>query len=185
MHPEPADDSGSWARLRPAVGTAIRLVMGVVFGYAGISKILDIPVAKVSVESYRIFPREIADTIGVVLPVVEIALGLLLLLGVGTRIVSIMLSLLLIAFIAGIASLWVRGISTQCGCFGGSLIPTGRPDYPLEIARDSGMLLATAWLVLWPRTRFAVEDLLGRQQDPAAARVDDLGAPAGDALAAR
>lgn len=137
--------------------------MGAIFIYAGYSKIIDIPLAELSVESYQIFPREIAHVIGIALPLVELALGLLLLLGVGTRIVAVLLSGMLVLFIAGIASLWIRGINTQCGCFGGSLIPAGEPNFALEIGRDLLMLVATAWLVLWPRTYFAVEDLLARR----------------------
>lgn len=179
MNEEPTGRGGSWIQIRTAIGTLARLVMGAIFIYAGYSKVIDIPLAKLSVESYQIFPREIAHVIGIALPVIEIALGLLLLIGLGTRVVSILLSVMLVLFIAGIASLWIRGINTQCGCFGGSLIATGKPNFALEIGRDLLMLAATMWLVIWPRTYFAVEDLIsGRSGDyDAADELDDEPAP--------
>lgn len=172
---EPTDRGGSWARIRTAISTLLRLIMAAVFIYAGYTKVIDIPLAKLSVESYQIFPRDIAHIIGIVLPVLEIALGLLLLLGLGTRLVAIALSVMLVAFIAGIASLWIRGINVQCGCFGGSLLAGGKPNFALEIGRDVLMLAATVWLAIWPRTYFALEDLLGgRSTDPDADLEDDL-----------
>lgn len=135
--------------------------MAGVFIWAGLGKITDIELAKLSVESFQIFPREIAHIIGVALPVLEIALGVLLLVGLGTRLVAILMSLMLLAFIVAIASLWIRGINVACGCFGGSLLASERPNFAFEIGRDVLMLAATAWLVLWPRTHVALDNVIG------------------------
>lgn len=161
MHAESATGSGVWPSARTAISTVARLAMAAVFVVAGLSKITDIELAKLSVESYQIFPREIAHVIGITLPVLEIALGALLLLGLGTRVVALLMSLLLIAFIAGIASLWIRDINVACGCFGGSILATERPNFAFEIGRDLLMLAATAWLTVWPRTHLALDDVLG------------------------
>ena len=32
--------------------------------------------------------------------------------------------------------------------------------YALDIARDVGLLLLSLWLVIWPRTKFALDNLL-------------------------
>ena len=68
-----------------------------------------------------------------------------------------------VAFIIGISSAWARGLSIDCGCFGGGRArPATRPaKYPWEIARDVGLLLLlSAWLVWRPRTPLAVDNLL-------------------------
>ena len=150
-------------RIRPLISTALRLVMGVVFLVAGISKLSDLTIAELSVQSYELLPADVARIVGVVLPIVEVSLAVLLLLGIGTRATAIVLSLLLVIFIFGIASLWARGIVAQCGCFGGSLIMTEAPSYPLEIARDSVMLVAILWLVAWPKTFLSVDVWLARR----------------------
>lgn len=151
---------------RITIGTIARLVMAVIFLWAGFAKVTNLAVAELSVQSYQLMPAQTARVIGIVLPMVEIMLGLLLLVGLGTRLVSIILALMLVAFIFGIASLWVRGIKAQCGCFGNSLIMTEAPSYPLEIFRDSMMLLATLYLIVWPRTFFSLDNWFSSRDEP-------------------
>ena len=84
-----------------------------------------------------------AKAIGAAQPFVEIALGVLLLLGLATRLAAGISALLMVLFIAGISSAWARGLAIDCGCFsqGG---PAGRrPDPELlpEILRDIGFLV--------------------------------------------
>ncbi len=44
------------------------------------------------------------------------------------------------AFIIGIASVWARGITIDCGCFGGGGYDAdAASQYPWEIARDVGL----------------------------------------------
>lgn len=152
-------------RARETIGTIARLVMAGTFLWAGFAKVTNLAVAELSVQSYQLMPNQVARVIGIVLPMVEILLGLLLLVGLGTRLVAIILSLMLVAFIFGISSLWVRGIKAQCGCFGNSLIMTEAPSYPLEVFRDSMMLLATVYLVVWPRTLFSLDNWFARRDE--------------------
>lgn len=67
-----------------------------------------------------------------------------------------------LAFIIGIASAWARGLQIECGCFGGSgsLVQNASAKYPSEIARDGGLLILSALLVVWPRSKLALDDVL-------------------------
>jgi hypothetical protein len=62
----------------------------------------------------------------------------------------------------GIASAWARGLSIECGCFGGGGGPAedAAAKYPWEIARDIGLLLLSGWLVVRPRTRWSLDNRL-------------------------
>ena len=72
-----------------------------------------------------------------------------------------MSALLFVAFIIGIGSAWARGLEIDCGCFGGGGELAGASDkYPGEIARDVGLLLASLWLVVRPRTRWSLDSLI-------------------------
>ena len=52
-------------------------------------------------------------------------------------------------FIVAIASVWYRGISIDCGCFGGGgEVDASQTQYPAEIARDLGLLLAVGATVV-------------------------------------
>ena len=69
--------------------------------------------------------------------------------------------MLQVAFIIGIASVWARGISINCGCFGdGGPDPDAISKYPWEIARDVGLLLLSLFLVWLRRTPLALDNLL-------------------------
>jgi uncharacterized membrane protein YphA (DoxX/SURF4 family) len=83
----------------------------------------------------------------------ELALGALLLVGLGTRMVAIVSAVVLVAFIGAVAQSWARGLTIDCGCFGGGgQVAPGETQYPQEIARDIGFLLLAGWLLLRPRS---------------------------------
>ena len=65
-------------------------------------------------------------------------------------------------FVVGIASAWARGLSIECGCFGGGggSVEDFAAAYPWEIARDVGLMLASLWLVWRPRTPWALDNVL-------------------------
>ena len=48
---------------------------------------------------------------------------------------------------------WARGLSIDCGCFGGGgAVDGGQTAYGRELLRDTGFLLLAGWLVVRPRT---------------------------------
>ncbi|WP_406197604.1 DoxX family membrane protein [Kitasatospora sp. NBC_01560] len=143
------------------LGTAVRLGLAVVWGWAGLAKIADPAEAAQAVRAYEILPESLVKPVGYALPFLELALALLLLIGLGVRLVAVISALLLLAFIAGIASAWARGISIDCGCFGGGgAVDASQTEYLQEILRDTGFLVLAAWLIRWPRTKFSVDGWL-------------------------
>ncbi len=72
------------------------------------------------------------------------------------------LGLLLAVYIAGISSVWARGLSIDCGCFskGGQLAPGQHPNYLWDIVRDVALLAVAVFLFLTPRTRISVDSYL-------------------------
>lgn len=151
-----------WHTLRPWLGTAVRLGLAAVWLISGASKVGDLAASGRSVAAYRVMPYDVAKVIGAALPFVELALGLLLLVGLATRVSAGIASLLLLVFIAGIASAWARGLTIDCGCFGtgGELAPGESPSYGLDILRDIGFLVLAGFLLVWPVTRLSVDSWL-------------------------
>jgi uncharacterized membrane protein YphA (DoxX/SURF4 family) len=143
------------------LGVLARLVLGGVWLWAGLAK-LPHPNASVSaVRAYQLIPTGLAETVGHVLPMLEVVVGACLVLGLLVRFSGALSALLLVAFIVGIASVWSRGLEIDCGCFGsGGPNPNASDKYPWEIARDVGLLALSLFLVWRPRTRLAVDNLI-------------------------
>jgi uncharacterized membrane protein YphA (DoxX/SURF4 family) len=142
----------------PWIGTAARLVLAGVFGVSGVLKVVDPAGSVRAVQAYELLPAELARLVGYALPFAEIALALLLLAGLATRFAAAASGLLLVVFIGGVALAWARGLSIDCGCFGGGgAVAPGQTRYLEEILRDLGLLLLAGWLVWRPGTRLAID----------------------------
>lgn len=146
----------------PWISTAARLGLAAVWLVAGALKAGDLAASARAVNAYQLMPYDAAKVVGAVQPYLEIALGLLLLIGLAVRFSAAISAVLLTVFIAGIVSAWSRGLAIDCGCFsaGGTLAAGQRPQYAPEIARDVGFLLLAGILVWKPGTRFALDRLL-------------------------
>lgn len=161
--------SAVFAQVAPWVTLACRLLMAFVLAYAGYSKVTEPLAAARAVRAYQILPESLVRPVGYGLPFLEIALALLLLVGLAARFSGAAAALLMLVFIGGIASVWARGIAIDCGCFGGGgQVAAGETQYPLDILRDAGLVLASAWIALFPPGRLALDSrILG---DPVASR---------------
>lgn len=143
------------------VGMLARLTLGGVLLVSGILKLADLTGAIQSVVAYEIFDYEGARLVATMLPVVEVAVGALLLVGLLTRASAVVAGLLMLAFIAGITSAWSRGLTIDCGCFSsGGLVDPGETTYLLDILRDLGLLVLAGWLIRRPRMPWSIDALL-------------------------
>lgn len=146
-------------RGRPAqlwLSLAARLALGVVLVVAGGLKVSDPNAAIRAVTAYQLLPSDLATLVGYGLPFFEIMLGLLLVVGLATRASAATAGVLMILFIAAVASAWARGLSIDCGCFGGGG-QTDDPQYLPEILRDLLFLGLAGWLVAFPASRWALD----------------------------
>jgi len=146
---------------------AARLVIGGVWVYAGAAKLPDPAQSVEAVRAYQLLPGDTASTVGQLLPVVEVVVGICLVLGLFTRAFAVLSALLFVIFIAGVASVWIRDIDIDCGCFGGGgYDPDAASAYPWEIARDTGLLLLSILLAWQGSTRLALDSALFRRREP-------------------
>ena len=149
---------GPRERVLPWLGTVARLVLGGVLLVAGVLKLGHTAASVQAVQAYRLLPPALADGAGVVLPILEVALGALLVLGLFVRWSAVAGGLLMVVFSAGIASAWARGLSIDCGCFGGGgAVTPGSASYLPDLARDAVLALLALYLVVRPSTRLALD----------------------------
>jgi uncharacterized membrane protein YphA (DoxX/SURF4 family) len=143
------------------VGLLARLIVGVVLIWAGALKVTSPAVSARAVNAFQILPYDVARYVGYALPLVELLIGLMLVFGLFTRLAAVVGGLLMVAFIIGIASAWARGLSIDCGCFGGGgTIAAAQTQYPLDIMRDLGVAACAAWLVVRPGTAYSLDHRL-------------------------
>jgi uncharacterized membrane protein YphA (DoxX/SURF4 family) len=145
------------------ISLVVRIALAAIMFVAGYAKFSEAqPLQKLAVSSYQILPKGVVTPVAYGLPVLEMALAAMILLGFATRVMAVCVGLLFIVFIAGIISAWARGLSIDCGCFGGGgSVGKGQTHYLREILRDIGFLVLAAWLMVFPRGKLALDRLLG------------------------
>jgi len=97
-----------FATMQPWLSTVARPLLGGVFAVSGGAKIVDPDESIRAVRAYRILPEAGAQLMGLGLPVLELALAALLIVGLGTRLLAVASGVLMIVFISGVASVWAR-----------------------------------------------------------------------------
>jgi uncharacterized membrane protein YphA (DoxX/SURF4 family) len=156
------------------VSTLARIGAGGVFAVSGSTKVVDIDGTIRSVRAYQLLPESIVPTVGTALPVLELALALLLLTGLLTRVAALITIPLSGAFFFGVASAWARGLSIECGCFGnGGLTPHPVPGYIRELVINGLLILAASWLIRRPASRWSLDSAIGLRPDDFDDSLDD------------
>ena len=140
------------------IALGARLILGGVLFAAGLLKYQHLDKSQMAVRAYELLPISLANFMGVVLPFVEIAVGILLILGAAIRISSMVGGILMLMFIIGISQAWARGLSIDCGCFGGGgQVAPGTASYLPEILRDAALALLAIYLFRYPQSKFALD----------------------------
>ena len=145
-------------KLAPWIGLISRLTLGGVLTVAGYLKFDELDKSQMAVRAYEMLPVPLANFIGIVLPFAEILMGLLLIVGAATRLMGILSALLMLVFVIGISQAWARGLSIDCGCFGGGgEVAPGEANYLTPLLRDAGLAALGIYLSLYPRSKFALD----------------------------
>jgi protein-disulfide isomerase len=146
--------------VRVWIATVLRIALAAVWAVVAVGRLGD-PAASVrAVRAYQLLPDVLERGVGYGLPFLALALALLLLLGLATRVAAVVSAAVFVLFLVALSSVVARGLRIGCGCFGGGgTVPAGQSTgYPVEIVVGVVLLLAAVALVLWPATRFALDD---------------------------
>lgn len=102
----------------------LSLLLGTVFVYAGILKVLDPLKFADAIYAFKLLPREAIVPLALGLPMIEILSGFLLISGRQQRIGALCILCMSLVFAAVIASALARGLIINCSCFGEAGVPT-------------------------------------------------------------
>lgn len=132
------------------VTLALRLLLGAVFIYAAYTKLRQSWLLfALSIDSYQLLPEWAVFALARALPLLELALGVLLIAGVWLRYLSIVAAAILAAFFSVMVLSYFRGAAIDCGCFG-----VGEPLSVRTLLRDGVLLAAALALVVLARRAF-------------------------------
>ena len=144
--------------LQPWFTLVSRLILGGVLLAAGLLKVSHPAKSAMAVRAYEVLPIQVANFLGYSLPWIEVGISLLLILGVAVKPAAIFGGFLMFLFIAAISQAWARGLTIDCGCFGGGgQVAKGETKYLEEILRDTGLVILAIYLVMYPRGKFSLD----------------------------
>ena len=169
-------------RGRTAATLLARLILGLVYALAAISKITAPAEFRQEVLAYHILPFGVVGIFATVLPWIEALIALYLLVGLFLRPAAILAALTLVMFIAALSTSLVQGTTAHgCGCFSGSgplgslpfvtWLAGGATITPFDVVRDV-IFIGLAAIIYWgDRFTLSIDGLLfGPAADPV---VDD------------
>ena len=151
-----------WQKIKPWLGGLFRVVLGAVWLWASLSKLHNPRGFVQTVRAYDATPEWLSKAIGYGLPVLELVLAILLIVGVVVRLAAAVSSVLFVVFLIGLLQASARGIKLDCGCFGGGGTTTGSTSYFLDVLRDLVLLALAVYLVIWSMTMISVEQFMAR-----------------------
>jgi uncharacterized membrane protein YphA (DoxX/SURF4 family) len=126
-----------------------RVILGLLFLYASFDKIIHPAAFAEAVKNYQLLPPVLINLTAVILPWLELFLGLFLVLGIWTAGAALWSSVLMSVFLGTFLFNLARGLDVDCGCFSSS--NAGAPASVLwYLFRDSAFL-ALALFVLFGR----------------------------------
>jgi uncharacterized membrane protein YphA (DoxX/SURF4 family) len=94
-----------------------RLLIGGMFIYASFYKIIEPASFAKSIWYYHLVPGELINLMAIVLPWLELLVGVALIVGVQYRGAVLWANFMLVVFIVALATTIARGINIDCGCF--------------------------------------------------------------------
>jgi uncharacterized membrane protein YphA (DoxX/SURF4 family) len=129
----------------------IRIILGGVFLYSSIAKIADPGAFADIVTNYRLLPPQLVWATAVIFPWVEVVCGLALLFGRLERGAALLVSAMMVVFIAVILYNGYRGLNIACGCF--SLSAREPSNILFNVLRNLTILAAGIWVFFSKRSQ--------------------------------
>jgi uncharacterized membrane protein YphA (DoxX/SURF4 family) len=124
----------------------VRIVLGAILVAACVDKIAHPAGFARVITNYQIIPDGFVNVVAVILPWLEMVLGVLLIAGLWLPGTVMLTNMLLLTFFASLVFNVIRGLDVHCGCFSTHI--QGKPDMAWYLLRDAAFLVMGAYLLL-------------------------------------
>jgi len=132
----------------------LEMILGGLFVYAGIQKQFQAAEFAEAVLAYRLLPETLVGAVAAVLPWLEVAAGLFLVVGLKKRSSLLLLTLMAAGFMGVLIITAARGLDIDCGCG----LFWQRQVGPAAILEDGLFLAWAAGLYYWEWTKVDLRD---------------------------
>lgn len=122
-----------------------RFILGGVFVYASFDKILLPAAFAEAVYNYQILPDGLINLTAIVLPCLELVLGIFLIINFWMPGTVVMINLFLMTFIGALLFNMARGLNINCGCFSTTAVESSMNI--LTVLRDTSFLAIAVYLL--------------------------------------
>jgi uncharacterized membrane protein YphA (DoxX/SURF4 family) len=146
---------------------AFRICIGLLFLYAGIIKAGHPAGFAVAIGNYQILPQWAVNPAAIILPWLEILLGVTLLLGFWIEGGSLVAAVLFLIFSTALAFNLIRGLDISCGCFSAS----PRKINWLYFLRDMSLMLMSIFILFKDRYLWTVTSWIMVREKKTSGRV--------------
>lgn len=134
----------------------LRLALGGVFIYASVYKIAEPGEFARSIYNYRMLPEATINLMAIIMPWLELACGVLIIIGPLMRGSALLVGLMLLVFIIAIATALARGLDISCGCFKVGEASGGRLVGLKTLTEDVLMLTAVGLILAFGGPSFSL-----------------------------
>lgn len=145
------------------LGLAVRLYLGVVFLMACAHKIAHPEVFALDIAAYDFLPFQLVNLLAIILPWVELAVGVMLIVGFRARAATLLMLLMLVSFMIPLAVALARGLDLSCGCFAPG-VGEADPISGWTLVRDGSWLVLGLYLLFLDRAPLGLDHLLSRRR---------------------
>jgi uncharacterized membrane protein YphA (DoxX/SURF4 family) len=148
-----------WQSIKQAISssyltTIFRMMVGLLFIYACIDKIVAPAYFAGTIQNYQLLSVSLINIVSITLPWLELICGILLMVGIWHRAAAVIISFLMTVFIIAILSVILRGLDIECGCFGSDTSANWA-----RIVEDIFLLVFSLQIVFYPNSKLALENI--------------------------
>ncbi|MBW1809178.1 MAG: DoxX family membrane protein [Deltaproteobacteria bacterium] len=144
----------------------VRFYLGWVFIIACLHKIAHPGSFALDIATYDVLPLSLVNIMAISLPWMELAVGIMIVLGFRTRAAALVVAGMMVMFIVAVALALAKGLDMSCGCFASQAAQDDDPISYLTVLRDTGWLLLALYVTFFDRNPFGLDRLLGRRRNP-------------------
>ena len=143
-------------QLLPYLNFAIRVFVGGYFLFAAVPKIVEPLAFATSISHYEMMPDFTVNAFALIVPWLEMFVGVGLVVGFRVRTSAIISGVLLIMFSAAVAWAVINGLDIDCGCFGAQ---GGEEVSWLKVGKNLLMTVGCALLAWKPESWLSLDRL--------------------------